>query len=109
MPLATTPQAYHLNSSVDVEVNYSGGIAIEQDYLPHIFGRRIPYFAAIVFTTIVPILYAIFYWYRARERRYRLASKVCAICGYDLRATPDRCPECGAIPKSSIKPSLPMF
>jgi hypothetical protein len=42
-----------------------------------------------------------------RQQRQRLATHSCAICGYDLRATPTRCPECGSIRASASTTKTP--
>jgi len=34
-----------------------------------------------------------------RQQEYRRVHGLCRSCGYDLRETPGRCPECGTIPE----------
>jgi len=50
---------------------------------------RVPFLLPLLLSAIAPIL-----WYR---RRHRYRPGTCQECGYDLRASPNRCPECGAI------------
>jgi hypothetical protein len=59
----------------------------------HFNGSSIPLWLAIVITGAPPILWIIM---RAIRRR-KFAPGHCVRCGYDLRATPARCPECGAL------------
>jgi hypothetical protein len=54
----------------------------------------VPYWFWTAASALMPSVWVI---QRRRNRQWRLAG-LCPTCGYDLRATPERCPECGAVP-----------
>jgi hypothetical protein len=42
-----------------------------------------------------PTLYAVYVMGQRLVVRHRRRAGFCVVCGYDLRGTPERCPECG--------------
>jgi hypothetical protein len=61
-----------------------------------LWNLRAPYWFVILIFAILPLVWALS---AARHlRRANTSGAFCVECGYDLRATPERCPECGTVP-----------
>jgi hypothetical protein len=46
-------------------------------------------------TALLPVAWSVHVFVRRSRRRRRRVDGLCPTCGYDLRESPDRCPECG--------------
>ena len=74
-------------ASSSIDYNFDGKNMRRSVYVPH--------WALAGLFVLLPAIRL-----RALLRRRPRPPEVCAACGYDLRATPHRCPECGAVPAS---------
>jgi hypothetical protein len=60
----------------------------------HVWFLLTPHWTVAIGFVLLPVRWIL----RRRALRDRQNRGRCPTCGYDLRATPDRCPECGTVP-----------
>ena len=78
---------------VHIGFNRAGFIYATDSYTGYaMHGVGVPFWSLAALMLVLPAISA-YRWYRTRLRRL---AGLCVSCGYDLQASIDRCPECGA-------------
>jgi hypothetical protein len=73
--------------------HFAGPVAVTQiGQIPYVFG------VGHLITAVILLAWFFAWMSRFRRRPPKITTGKCAVCSYDLRATPERCPECGTIP-----------
>jgi predicted RNA-binding Zn-ribbon protein involved in translation (DUF1610 family) len=78
----------------------AGALGFRRVSISYLQAIAIPHFAVIILFALPSLAAA----YRFHRRRRTHRKGLCSSCGYDLRATPTRCPECGTIPTAVARP-----
>jgi hypothetical protein len=69
-----------------------------------IWRLSVSWWVVVAVSVVGPLIWArragVMWGRRRRERK--IAGKICLKCGYDMRATPGRCPECGSVREEVI-------
>ena len=81
------------------EVIEFAGFAVDKKGSPTWYKAAAPAWAVVVPSAVLPGI-----WLVKRRRRDLARPGLWPGCGYDLRATPDRCPECGRANPSTATP-----
>jgi hypothetical protein len=67
----------------------------------------VPFWSAVIAAAALPMCWVASALRRARRQRRRHYG-LCVSCGYDMRASSERCPECGCAPTKPQSPAIPI-
>ena len=93
---ASTPQSPSSHTYLD-RLGFraaSGDVLLAQpSAYVHTRAVRLPYWFVVCTAMVLPVM-----WLRGlRRARLRARAGHCPACGYDMRITPEQCPECGLV------------